>query len=621
MNDRSRLPEIASFVFILGLALVLRVGWPEITEFKRDEANLSILALDFANGRVFPLLGIASSVGFPNAPFNVYLLGIPYFFSSSPVLATQFIGLLNVLAVVLTYIFLRRHVNVWVALGVMLLFAVSPWSLIFSRKIWAQNMLPLFVVATILTGIWAFVDKKRSSHVAHPALLVITGQIHYGAFVIIPACAALWWYGRRTISRYTAFGVLLALILLLPYIVGLAQSGALSFDGRLERISGDAETSAMLTSAPVREMLVLIAGTEIHALAGEEAFRDYLAQVPAVYPLLNFLGYLLIASVVWLVFKAVTRRYDRRIVDIVALLWLIFPIAIYATGLITFYIHYLIPTIPAGFIIIGFTLDDIRRSLSDKPQLLNGAKLAGGIGLAIFSALHLLLFVNLLNFLYYNATPNAFGEPLGYLIQVRDAVLEENPQYVVGRFDGLALEFDEQPTVFYALLYDVPHVRFEDRDRLVYRDEPTLVITTDYQTDCISTRTDNPCYRIYWRDGRSIPDDLVTSFENGVDIMSYHWRNDDYCVDIRWRINVSADREYNFAVHGFDAQDERIAIADSLSWPARYWRGGDVVSQTFCLGVPVDYIMLGMYHIRPDNTLDVVNQRDDFETMTRLNVE
>ena len=75
-------------VAILLLAAALRLGAPGITEFKRDEANLSQLALDLAQGRDLPLLAIASSVGVPNPPINVYLMAIPYTLGSSPIPAS-----------------------------------------------------------------------------------------------------------------------------------------------------------------------------------------------------------------------------------------------------------------------------------------------------------------------------------------------------------------------------------------------------------------------------------------------------------------------------------------------------------------------------------------------------
>src|SRR5512136_2040 len=127
---------------ILILAAVLRLGAPGITEFKRDEANLSHLALDMARGRVFPLLGIDSSVGIRNAPFSVYVIVPPFLLTSDPTLATLYIGLLGVVAVLLVYLLARRYYGPLAAVVAGLLYAVSPWAVVFSRKIWAQDFLP-----------------------------------------------------------------------------------------------------------------------------------------------------------------------------------------------------------------------------------------------------------------------------------------------------------------------------------------------------------------------------------------------------------------------------------------------------------------------------------------------
>src|SRR4051794_855396 len=94
--------EWAALACILILATILRLGAPGVVEFKRDEANLSYLSLDMVHGRAFPLLGIDSSVGIRNAPVNVYIMALPFLFTSDPTLATQFVGLLNVIGVLLT---------------------------------------------------------------------------------------------------------------------------------------------------------------------------------------------------------------------------------------------------------------------------------------------------------------------------------------------------------------------------------------------------------------------------------------------------------------------------------------------------------------------------------------
>ncbi len=147
-----------ALVLILCLAAALRLGAPGISEFKRDEANLSALALDMARGHAFPLLGIDSSVGIRNAPFSVYVVVPPFLLTSDPTLATLYAGLLGVAAVLLVYGVVRRYYGPLAAFVAGLLYAVSPWAVIFSRKIWAQDFLPVVVMLTITTGLLGFVE-------------------------------------------------------------------------------------------------------------------------------------------------------------------------------------------------------------------------------------------------------------------------------------------------------------------------------------------------------------------------------------------------------------------------------------------------------------------------------
>jgi hypothetical protein len=116
---------------ILVLAVVLRMGWPGLSEFKYDEARLSGLALDWVRGGPLPLAGMTSSTGVSNPPLSVYLLALPYALASSPIVATLFIGLLNVLAVAGCYALARRWYGRTAAWVSALLFAAGPWAILY----------------------------------------------------------------------------------------------------------------------------------------------------------------------------------------------------------------------------------------------------------------------------------------------------------------------------------------------------------------------------------------------------------------------------------------------------------------------------------------------------------
>jgi 4-amino-4-deoxy-L-arabinose transferase-like glycosyltransferase len=166
-------PEWLALALILAVAALLRMGWPGLTEFKQDEAHLYALALDVAELRAFPLRGISLSVGLPNSPLSVYLYALPLFLWKSPIAATLFVGLLNTASVAVGYWLARRYWGVRVALLSAILYAAAPWAVIYSRKLWSNDLLPFFTVSCIAAGLLGFVEGRRRWLAAHLVLLAL----------------------------------------------------------------------------------------------------------------------------------------------------------------------------------------------------------------------------------------------------------------------------------------------------------------------------------------------------------------------------------------------------------------------------------------------------------------
>jgi len=169
---------------VLLLAGSLRLGWPGITEFKDDEAQLYTFALDMAEFRTFYLRGIGSSVGLPNSPVSVYLFALPLLVWKSPVAATLFVGLLNTASVGLAYWMSRRYWGTRAAFIAALLYAAAPWAVVYSRKIWAQNLLPLFAAGYALSALLALVEGRSRWLIAHLVLLALIVQIHFSGVAL-----------------------------------------------------------------------------------------------------------------------------------------------------------------------------------------------------------------------------------------------------------------------------------------------------------------------------------------------------------------------------------------------------------------------------------------------------
>jgi hypothetical protein len=586
--------EGLALALILLLAAYLRLESPGVVEFKRDEANLSRLALDLARGRDFPLLGIGSSVGIPNAPVNAYVLSIPYLFTSNPQLATQFVGLLNIAAAALIYLLARRYCGPGFALLAVLLFAVNPWAVAFSRKIWAQNMLPPFVVLTVGTGIAGLLQGRGWAQFAHLPLLSLTGQIHYGAFVILPVTLYMLWQGKRRVTREFVAGLVVALLLALPYAAGIIRAGLDHPDVLLSTVPGEPSGPA-LTAAPWQGFALLLSGADIHALAGPYAFEEYLSQVPAVHPLLYLPVIAVGLSAMGLLVRSLLRPDKRTPLDVTLLIWLVFPPLAFSLTWTPFHLHYLIPALPAALLVLGTGMKDVWDALAAKSRIRLVAVGSGAAVLGVVAIFQVWLWLALVDFVDAHDTPDGFGTPLHYLLEVRQAILEAEPQEVIARVGGQVVGIDDEATVWDFLLDDVSLVRFEDASTWVYPAEDVLYLAHGCEGDGrrFELRPGEGCYTLSDRSREGFEstgflpvDDRIEGarFANGAELVNYRVTHDaQTCLELAWRISSRAEEDYLFAVHFFDDQGNRIAQADGLSWLGRFWRPGDLVVREFCL--------------------------------------
>ncbi len=215
------LSERSSWLILLmavTLSLFLRLRQLSFMEFKADEADNLFRALRIAGGK-FSMASAVSSVGVRLPPFFDYLMAIPLLVSRDPVFATAFIALLNVAAMLLCYHMVRRFFDERSALFTALFFAVNPWQVLFSRKVWTQNALPLFVVASIYFACSAIYDEKAPYITWSLAALALAVQLHPSAFYLLPLFGVvIIRYIRRLNMRYVFLGGAVFLLTFTPYI-------------------------------------------------------------------------------------------------------------------------------------------------------------------------------------------------------------------------------------------------------------------------------------------------------------------------------------------------------------------------------------------------------------------
>jgi hypothetical protein len=441
-------------------------------------------------------------------------------------------------------------------------------------------------------------EGKRWAQLIFPPALALTGQNHYLNFVLIAPALYLLWQGRRRLTRYFWFGVLLALLISLPFLIGPAFASlieALTSGGLARAGSSGVSLSAESFAAFVE----LLSGADLVRWAGD--YREwFLERLPirGALPLFYGVSALAAISALWLIVRSLTRPDSRTPVDVTLLLWLLCaPLATALTWFPTFNDHYLLPSHAAAYLCIGAFVSDLLKA----PRLVQRVVLSiGGVALIGVIVLQAWLQLAFLDFVGKYATPNGFSTPLGMYMRARAAILAQQPQQVLARLDGQYIGYHEQASVWNFLLYDVPTVRFLQAGIEVYPSVPTLFISdrcdgaegeTFYWRRDPITSVPEGCFHIT-SNGPTFDPSGFTPLNNGLRfantarITAYRWQPESGCLALVWQADAPAygvvSDFFQGAVKFYDAAGAQVAEADGYFWNGRYWRQGDLIVRTFC---------------------------------------
>jgi len=183
--------EALGVAAILILAAWLRLGWPGAYSFGYDEARLSLMSLEMARQGQAARLGMTSSTGIPNLPGAVWLLALPFRLTSDPLGVTLGVGALGLLAVVGAWWLARRAWGAWAGLGAALAFATAPYAVLYSRAIWAQDLLPPLAVLWAVAAVLGIGGGKGWALALHVLIAGFAFQVHYAGITLLPATAWL----------------------------------------------------------------------------------------------------------------------------------------------------------------------------------------------------------------------------------------------------------------------------------------------------------------------------------------------------------------------------------------------------------------------------------------------
>lgn len=335
------------FLFIILCAALFRVTNLDLIEFKADEAiNLFLGSRPFF-GYGFPPGGTASSVGILNPPLFNYMLSPLIFVSRDPRVISLSIGLVNSLAVGLFYLLVKRYYNFSTAFLASLLFAFSPWAILFSRKIWSQDMLLPFFILTLYSLHKIVFEKKVIYWIPCEITSLFLMQLHQASILFLFPLALFLFRQKIIINiKYMIIGFLIGIVPIIPYFLYELTNGCpdcTALLGLQERLSPERSLEIF-----IRPLQILSQGNFNFVLGDDMVI--FAKNFPLIYYLRVglYIEYILIPFSLFLFWKK--EKNVRFLVYAALSLPLLYFILRFEP-----FMHYFILLVPLLFLFLGFS--------------------------------------------------------------------------------------------------------------------------------------------------------------------------------------------------------------------------------------------------------------------------
>jgi 4-amino-4-deoxy-L-arabinose transferase-like glycosyltransferase len=151
-------------VALVAVAALLRLYRLNLAEYRGDDDDMVTAATQALHQGWLQAHGLISSVPIDNGPVAMWLLMLPLAITSSLLVAQIWVALLNVGSVALCYHVVCTVWNRPLALVATALYAVSPWAVIYSRRLWITAFdAPLALLAFWLLFRWLQIGGSTTS--------------------------------------------------------------------------------------------------------------------------------------------------------------------------------------------------------------------------------------------------------------------------------------------------------------------------------------------------------------------------------------------------------------------------------------------------------------------------
>ena len=637
------------FLLILILAAVLRLGNLDLIEFKGDEVRHLQRALQVVEEGHLPAVGGTASVGVRKPPLMRYLLVIPVSVSRDPRVASAFIVVLNVVAIVGCYYLTTRYFGKRAAVIASLLYAVNPWSIVYSRKIFTADVLAPFTTLMLIGVCGALIRRQKGGitvAIVSLACLLLTTFSPAPLALVLAFLLIMYW--RRVDWKGVVLGGGIAVALFTPYLYYDYRHGFANIRGLLggSTQGGGWSTQALRFAAWIHSAFNFAshAGKSYQAYMSGRLPLGWLDEAAIGLFALSFV-YMLIR-----IGRGLRRRQDVARHVILAL-WIAVPILFSIREPTGLHPHYFVVIYPAGFVAMGVVADAM---LEWEPTSKRLALLVRGTMWIIIGAIALWqVYVSQYTFAFVaqNDTSGGYGLPFRFTNQAAQSAIAAARDSGVDEIwvitEGTSPEYDDMPVVFDYLLG--PSVRSvflgqgNIKAMLLPADNPAVyLITRDVPQvrRMIGTLGGDEVAMVEFPGGErearvyalpSCPTSEIAGLpavvrsdrlDAGLRLLGYDWPTTaltgemaeltTYWIfeDIPPSVYQEQHSLFNHLVRG---KGKTWAQQDGIGLPERDWREGYVLVNWFELALPSDlppgnyYVLTGLYRLSDGKRSHVID--------------
>lgn len=618
--------DLVALVAIILVAAFLRLMWPGIAEFKFDEATVARSALALSREADIPG-GFPSSIpGVDQPPFMAVLLAPPFAVSRNPATAVFYLGLLSTFTVYLSYLLGKRLFDTRVALLASTFFALAPWVVFYTRKLWAQNV-PFFTVIMML-GLYSAVRKQRPRNIfiALFALGILIG-LYLGnimlagvvLLVILIHAPQVLADRRREFAIWAVLGLAVSFVILAPYLLESVPTILEAI-----RAGGEGQGGFRLWQR-VTEMTRAGTGYQFHALVGEQ-FSEYYEFLP--FPDLSAIDFaatwLMRIGVVYVTIRAIYNSVTTGTLAsgyAIVSLWVLIPLIGWGLSGFDPQPHRYIMVYPAQHIAMAvLIIDAIDWATSWRAEARAVLYGVAVLWVLVLGGWQVTEYIGMKRFIDNGlATSGGFDVPARTVWQTAQEAraLAENDLPIIIYSDGDDPLTEGDAAVWTAALGEQALQLVEGDSLTVMPSSDRFVRIEELEDKSFDVQLETPD-----ETDVEVP---VSRMVNGVDLLQVTVPPGDIEpgekleLTLDWRIwgIPPTDENYSYTVQLFTDDGLRWSQWDRQFLRTEYWQPSDVIRTDVTLGVfedaPADgfyQLVIAMYVFQPDGTGQGVEVRD-----------